>query len=248
MPTITYYDLAESSKKTRFIRDDRLHHGEQIYFVQGDHSQNLQVQPPSRLSYNLYNHDSETIREILESIEDVIGTKLPDNFFQGTALYNIDGLIMHMGVPVTFRVLRQQMFLGSKTSPYTRQETESALFHVIGNALWNYFDHRTWRNPSASKMEYCALRGLPESMAALPRRKNTSMDIFPKHQRSLFYIGSEDFRYLFGTPAAGRGQWYLADGPEAIMPPSPDVINFWMRELSQNAEGIFRDTSLVPTG
>lgn len=233
MPNLTFYDVEESNNMIRFIRDDRSPKGDPIYMILGNHSQSLMVQPPARVSYALYTHNSAVIRDIIENIEDIVGERLPEGFYQGTALYNVHALLNHFDAPVSFRVLRQQMFLGSKTTPYTEEETARIVFHVIGNALWNYFDYRYWRLSPEVKEEYCELRGLPKSLVQASSKKKTfNSDVPLRHQQNIFYIGAEDFRYLYGTAQAGRNEWYL----DNVAPPSPDVINFWKRELGRNAE------------
>lgn len=209
-----------------------------IFFVQGQYNQNIIYQHPDPLPYAIYNHDANTAREVLSRLPELTGLDIPEGYFSGTAVYNVPGLLYHMGMRVDLRVLRQQIFLGGSPRPLSVNDTESMLFHCIGNTLWNYMDSRLWTGNLQVKNEYRELRGIKIYKAITPARNNGVHRQNQKQQHNLFYIASEDFRYSFGTAMAGRGEWHLDKGPTPVAPPSPDVINFWRREVQRNAYSI----------
>ena len=233
MRSIQFLDIEEVEGITRFLRDDTTPTEKRIFFIQAGYNQNIMVEPPDPLPYNVYTHNPVYIRDVLSQLEDLTGLDIPDSYYQGTAVYNVRGLLWHYGMHVDFRVSRQQIFLGGSTRVLSVNDTESILFHCIGNTLWNFIDNRVWAGNLDAKNEYRELRGLKLYKGINPTRTNNKTS--QKHQNNLFYIAAEDFRYLFGTPMAGRGEWHLDRGAIPVAPPSPDVISFWRREVSRNA-------------
>lgn len=222
---INIYTAEQVDGMTRFFRDDRASSGERIYFIQADFTRHLMIQRDS--PYFIHKHDDKHIADIVSKFEDSTGIKLPDDFIKGTTIYNVAGLLMDQGTQVPCRVLRQQVFLGGSTFPISPDHTEALLYHTLGNALWNFLDHNVWGDDNSKKNEYRQLRGIELS-------KNKGK--YLKHQSSLFYIASEDFRYLFGTYNAGRNTWYL-DQQGIKCPHGEAVSNFWRREIESYGNG-----------
>lgn len=231
---IVAYSPEEVERFTRFFFDDRESSERRISFVQANFNQHVMIQRPRDLPYQVFNHDQIAIKEILEEIPH-LGLDLPDEFYRGTSVYNINGVLMDKGVTVLHRVLRQQIFLGSSVDPIPSGQTHHFLFNAIGNAIWNFLDHSVWRDRTVKyerKNHYKSLRGLePDNQGRAPSR--------PKHQQNLFYVASEDFRYFFGSILAGRNEWYLDQRNEPdhwsykIIPPKDEVADFWRQELSK---------------
>lgn len=222
---ITTYNVDEVENIIRFIKDDRYPSGDRINFIQADYVRHLMVQRAESLGYQIYTHSQETIDEVVSKFSEVTGIDIPDSFCQGTAVYNVPGVLMDNGVVVPLRILRQQIFLGASVYPVSISHTEHLLFHALGNALWNYLDYRVWGRSRSNdkKNEYRRLRDIHPANGAK----------YLSHQHSLFYIAAEDFRYLFGTPVAGRGEWQL-ENSEINPPIGEEVTDFWREELSIN--------------
>lgn len=231
--TIETHSPEEVDRFIRFFIDDRKSNGERINFIQANFNQHVMVQRPRDLPYEIYSHGHPTVLEIIEGLEDITGLVFPREFFRGTSIYNVPGILMDKGMVVNHRVLRQQIFLGAQTSPIPQVETWHSLFNALGNAVWNFLDHKIWRDRTEKteiKNEYREIRGI--SQEHLPRRR----DYKTKHQQNLFFIASEDFRYLFGSALAGRGDWFLQDGEVSVPPPLEEVADFWRRELNRYDE------------
>ena len=217
----------------RYITDDHLMRGERIYFAQGNYNQNVMVIPKTAFrGRHLFFPKPMTVEEIIEGLNDLTGLDIPEGFYRGLNVHLIPALLMQGGISVPSRVLRQQIFIGGMPTPFTEEMLHVTLFHALGNALWNYLDYRVWGARSeededterdyAEKNEYRTLRDFPYHQGTQANNR----------QRDLFYVAAEDFRCLFGTPLAGRGEWYL-DG-ELVKQPNPEVSNFWRRELKRN--------------
>lgn len=233
MGQIHFLDTDEVDAITRFLRDDGSTAEKRIHFIQANFNQNLMVEVADALPYHIYTHDPNAIREVIEKLVEITGLDIPEGYYKGTTVYNVRGLLRHYGLQVDFRVSRQQIFLGGSTRVRSVNDTESILFHCIGNTLWNYIDSNLWAGNLDAKNEYRDIRGLKIYKGFNPSRANDKKNS-NKHQDNLFYIAAEDFRYLFGTPMAGRGEWHLNSGPNPVAPPTPDVIAFWRREVSRN--------------
>jgi len=228
---ISVYNPEEVDGITRFFRDDRQQNGEKIHFIQADYVRHVMIQ--KEISYDIYSHDQSVVNDVIENFSDATGLVIPEAFDKGTAVYNINGVLMDNGIVVPLRVLRQQIFLSGGVYPILRDATEHIMYHALGNALWNYLDYNVWKEDNERKNEYRRLRNIE---LGGPRAK------YHKHQNSLFYIASEDFRYLFGTINAGRGQWFL--DRHGISAPNAEVIsNFWRREVESSA---IKETSGTP--
>ncbi len=224
MSSIQYHDLDETDRYTSFIRFDQSPDGNKMWFVRGKHHQNLQVVPEQDISHLVSTHSDRVVREIADSFIESVGLDIPDTFAFGTSIYNVRGLLHHFGVQVPFRVLRQQIFLSGGIFNINDESTYWTVYHALGNALWNFLDHNVWMQDTTKKNEYRELRGM--SIAG-SRRSNV-------HQKNLFYIAAEDFRYLFGPSQAGREEWNLPSdgGFDVIGPPPPSIIDFWKKEIS----------------
>lgn len=231
---IAAYFPDEVERFTRFFFDDREESERRISFVQANFNQHVMIQRPRDLPYQIFNHDQAAINEVLAEIHH-LGLSLPEEFYRGTSVYNINGVLMDKGVTVLHRVLRQQIFLGSSVDPIPAGQTHHFLFNAIGNAIWNFLDHSVWRDRTVKyerKNYYKELRGLEPDGQGRGRDR-------PKHQQNLFYVASEDFRYFFGSILAGRNEWYLDQKSEPahwsnqIPPPKNEVADFWRQELSK---------------
>lgn len=237
---IDTYSPEEVDRFIRFFVDDRKTNGERINFIQANYNQHVMVQRPRELAYELYFHDHRIVLEIVDELCEITGLILPDEFFRGTSVYNVPGILMDKGITVTHRVLRQQIFLGSRVSPVPQGETWHNMFNALGNAVWNFLDHKVWRDrveKSVIKNEYRDIRRISQNNTSRRRGYNT------KHQQNLFFIAAEDFRYLFGSALAGRGEWFLNQGEIPIPPPPMEVADFWRRELSKYDEIYSRSES-----
>ena len=227
---IEAYSPEEVDRFIRFFVDDTEAQGERITFIQAQFNQHVMVQRPRDLPYEIYSHDHHSVIEIVRDLSEITGIEFPNEFLRGTAIYNVPGILMDRGVVVTHRVLRQQIFLGASTSPIPHVQTWHSLFTALGNSVWNFLDHKVWRDRPEKvevKNEYRDIRGI--SQENTPRRRNQAT----KHQQNLFFIAAEDFRYLFGSALAGRGEWYLDAGEMPTPPPEDRVADFWRREISR---------------
>lgn len=227
--SILSYPPSEVERFIRFFYDDRIaDENNRISFVQANFNQHIMIQRPRDLPYQIFNHDQIAIDEILELLRS-IGIDIPEGFYKGTSVYNINGILMDRGVHVSHRVLRQQIFLGSSVDPIPTIQTRHLLFSAIGNALWNFLDHSVWRERNVKyerKNHYKNIRGLDVE-------NNNPRFGRMKHQQNLFYIAAEDFRYLFGSALEGGHEWFLDLSNEPIPPPDDSVADFWKEELSK---------------
>lgn len=234
---INVYTTEKTESIIRFFRDDRTPNSDRIDFIQADYVRHLMIHRD--LPYEIHHHDDSLVTEVVESFENASGIQLPEEFVAGTSIYNVPAVLMNMGIQVPFRVLRQQIFIGGSVAPIVPGQTEHNLFHALGNALWNYLDYNVWGNQNDKKNEYRKLRGIE-----LIRNRSKSH----KHQDSLFYIAAEDFRYLFGTINAGKGEWYLKNMGMQVGPPHVEAVGaFWRREIETNGNRVTEASNLPAT-
>lgn len=229
----------ETDNMVRFIRDESVRESKRQYFVQGLYNQNLNVVSRRDIYYQLFPHNHGVIEEVAGRIAEASGLEIPVEFYKGSAIYNTNAYLMDRGIHVPFRILRQQIFLSGEPYPVSEQQTHRILFHAIGNALWDFMEYRIWNSGgspfgsddrevnNAEKNEY---RDLRNYRSDLDKRDRTLKDRL-KRQNDLFYVASEDFRCLFGSQYAGRDEWYLDQLEIPVPKPTPEVMNFWRREL-----------------
>lgn len=239
---IETYSTEEVDSRIRFFVDDRAMHGDRLHFIVANFNQHVMVLRPQELPYDIYSNDDRVIGEIVENLADITGLYIPNKFMRGTSIYNVRGILQDQSLHVSHRVLRQQIFLSARTSPIFPGDTWHNLFNAIGNAVWNFLDYKVWNDRTKkadAKNYYREIRKIPQNY---PRTRNGSQrGRFSlnenKHQKNLFYIASEDFRYLFGSAMAGRGEWFLDnEGSMPISPPSDKVADFWIEELKRYDE------------
>lgn len=221
---IRFYDPTEVDRIIRPVNNDLDGKSPRLFVVQADHGQILSVMRRVDSSYSVYYHDSELVRDVCDDIVGAVGLDLPDDFLLGTAVYSVGGFIFFNGLSVPLRILRQQIFLGGSVVPVDNQYTMRILLNGIGNAVWNFLDHKLWRNRADWKNEYRDIRSY--------RGDGDSYES-AKHQHSLFYVASEDFRFFFGPAEAGRGIWYLDKLDRPVHPPPPEAADFWRREIDR---------------
>lgn len=222
---ITYHDIPEVDEMVRTIIDDRHPNPPKMDVIQGQYSQIITMMKRIDSPFMIHSHNSGWVREILEGFEASIGIEVPENYFESTDVYNVSGFIWQDGLHVPSKVMRQQIFLAGDVLPYERSQTESILYRSLGIALWNWMNYRIWGSSKEEKKEYRQIRG--------ERKYQDDVRDRPKQQQYLSYVAGEDFRYLFGTAQAGRGQWFLDQFEPVIPPPNPEVRHFWTREISR---------------
>lgn len=222
----------------RYINNDiGVKGGDRIYFAQGEFNQNVQAIPQESFrGRHMYFPRRSEVEEIILSLNEISGLPIPDAFYRSLNVHLVPGMLYHGGMTVPSRVIRQQIFIGAMSVPYTAETLHMTLFHALGNALWNYLDYWVWGSLGppmdddgdgvdfAEKNEYRRLRHFPYKSDV--RTGN-------RQQRDLFYIAAEDFRYLCGTAEARRGEWFIT--ADVIDPPNPEVINFWMKEFARGS-------------
>jgi hypothetical protein len=222
---------------TQFLRDESTFRGERKYFIKGEFNQQIMIYPPSVARYHLFPNSQEVVDTVASDIEDLIGFALPEKFKRTTIIYNAPSMIIVGSIPMPLKVERQQIFLGAAISPIPEEQTYKLCFHAIGNALWNFLYHEVWREGvpvededterRVERNHYRELRNYPLVEKSIDDNRRT------RTQNSLFYVASEDFRYLFGNAAAGRGEWYLDQLDFPVPPPNPEVANFWRMETAR---------------
>ncbi len=238
--SIEVYSPDEVDNKIRFFVDDRYMNGDRLHFIQGNFNQHVMVLRPRELPYEIYSNDSMVIKEIVGDLEKITGLDIPDEFVRGTSIYNVRGILQDRSLHVSHRVLRQQIFLSARTSPISPGDTWHNLFNAIGNAMWNFLDYKIWNDREKKtdvKNYYREIRGIPQDYQRNRNGSQRGRAPQNKHQKNLFYIASEDFRFLFSTAMAGRGEWFLDnEGSMPISPPSDKVVDFWIDELRKYDE------------
>ncbi len=220
---IAFHDVNEVDEMVRSIIDDSRVDAPKIDVIQGYFTQIVRVTKRIDSPFMIHSHASNHVREILEGFDAAVGIDIPENYFESTGVYNVSGFIWQNGIHVPSKIMRQQIFLGGDVLPYDRSRTESVMYRSLGIALWNWMNYRIWGQSKEEKREYRIIRG--------ERRYQDDSRDRAKHQQYLSYVAGEDFRYLFGTAQAGRGQWFLDQFEPSIPPPNPDVIHFWTREI-----------------
>lgn len=224
---ITYHDVNEVDEMVRTIIDDRQLNPPKLDVINGQYNQIIPVLKRIDSPFMIHSHVPNVVKEILEGFDAAVGISIPENYFESTDVYNVSGLIWQDGIPVPSKVMRQQIFLGGSILPYDRTQTESILYRALGMALWNWMNYRIWGSSKEEKKEYRVVRQSDR------RYQDDIARSSPKQQQYLSYVAGEDFRYLFGTAHAGRGQWYLDQFDPAIPPPNPEVVHFWTREIGR---------------
>ncbi len=237
MASIIVHDATYESKYIRFMRNDRVGGNSRMHYVIGNHLQHVYITPEREVSSEIFRHPLVLLHQICESIEEATGISIPEDFFRGTDVFNVNGLLWHDGVNVPFRVMRQQIFLGAGLYAYSEEDTWRMMYHCIGNAIWNFIDHKIWNKEIGPKDEYRQLRGIDEY-------DSSNRGVGPRIQ--IFNVAAEDFRFLFGPSSAGSGEWNLRN----VRPPNPEVTNFWNKEIekyaSYNQETTFSKTEVEP--
>ena len=238
--SIEVYSPDEVDNKIRFFVDDRYMDGDRLQFIQANFNQHVMVLRPRELPYEIYSNDDMVIREIVDNLKSITGLDIPDDFVRGTSIYNVRGILQDRSLHVSHRVLRQQIFLSARTSPIAPGDTWHNLFNAIGNAIWNFLDYKVWNDRTRKadvKNYYREIRGIPQDYQRTRNGAQRGRPPQSKHQKNLFYIAAEDFRFLFSSAMAGRGEWFLDnEGFMPISPPSDKVVDFWIDELRKYDE------------
>lgn len=222
---ITYHDIQEVDEMVRPIIDDSKPEAPKIDVIQARYNQIVRVTKRIDSRFMIYSHNSNDVRILLEGFEAATDLDIPENFYESTDVYNVSGILWEEGQRIPVKVMRQQIFLGGDILPYTELRTQLILYRALGTALWNWLNYRVWGQSKEEKKEYRLIRG--------ERRYQDDNRDRVKQQQYLSYVAGEDFRYLFGTALAGRGQWYLDQFEPSIPPPNPEVIHFWTREINR---------------
>lgn len=223
MGRIRLYGPSAIEDRMLNIKDERIANGERLRVLVLNSREGEIIKTPDRSPFYLHTHKRGVIEEVLERLEECIGFALPDKFTNNASIYNMYGIVMHRGSEAAFKVSRLSALLSAQAWPPTREQTESYLFHCLGNMLWNFINDEVWQGDLDKKNEYRDLRNYPYD----PGSNRPTL----RHQSNLYYVAAEDFRYLFGTVSAGRGEWHLNISKDPIPPPDSDVANFWRKEI-----------------
>lgn len=236
--TISLTSLSACERFVRFIKDDVVPHGQPIYFVQANHGQSVMIQPRHMVPFVLFHPDIRDVAEIIDTLQKTLELPLPGDFQRGTSIYIVPGLLHMNGVPVLTRILRQQIFLGGSINPLSTEQVHCMVYNAIGNAIWNFMEHRVWNSDVTKKNAYRDLRGYFFDFDTTPGEDGSPRGRTQQvaYQQTLFSVASEDFRYFFADALGGRGEWFYDVGPNPISPPNPEVKNFWIHELKNYIE------------
>lgn len=219
--------VEESRNHIRFIKLDEQRTDTKVNYISA-YNQNCRVVTSDEIGHEIFSHDDVLLRESLDAFGDQTNLKIPADFYEHTQIWNVPGLLFARGVQVDVRVLRQQVFLSGSNYPIPNMKSEMVLMHGIGNALWNFIIARLWNWNINKQNQYRELRSIPfPPKYQQGQRTQRGDQRRHKYQSNLFYVASEDFRYLFGSAYSGKDEWHLRD----IQAPGSTVAAFWNEEL-----------------